>query len=335
MYRLPYQALLYTCGCYECHMCGGTIVNKKYIITAAHCTVCKKEKKSIIKDVNVLIGDHNHCDGLTNEGGTLIPANNVTVINHPNYDEDDGFCVNVRNDIAVLELSTEITFNDKVKPACLPTSETKDYSGWNSTVSGWGDTVATSRTSCTLKESVVKVLSPARSGAYAECSSSLKSPNSKICAWAEGTDACNGDSGGPLTVVENGKFVLIGVVSCGRGCAKGTNPGVYTRVQGFLPWIKNIIADSGSCTCCYPGCQNEAKNGTDYEGNVAKTKSGRECQKWSEQKHNRKFAYVGEHNFCRNPDDHKGVWCYITDKEKRWEECDVQTCDIGQSLGSH
>ena len=39
-----------------------------------------------------------------------------------------------------------------------------------------------------------------------------------------------------------GKFVLIGVVSYGAGCAAST-PGIYARVQGFLPWIKSLIAD--------------------------------------------------------------------------------------------
>ena len=44
-----------------------------------------------------------------------------------------------------------------------------------------------------------------------------------------------------------GKFVLIGVVSYGSGCAHNT-PGVYARVQGFLPWIKSIIADGNNIT---------------------------------------------------------------------------------------
>merc|ERR1712107_107577 len=45
---------------------------------------------------------------------------------------------------------------------------------------------------------------------------------------------------------ENGKYVLLGVVSYGSGCAT-QHPGIYARVQGFLPWIKTIIAD-GECS---------------------------------------------------------------------------------------
>merc|ERR1712013_790840 len=44
--------------------------------------------------------------------------------------------------IAILKLSKDLTFSDKIKPACLPTSATKDYSGKASTISGWGGTKA-------------------------------------------------------------------------------------------------------------------------------------------------------------------------------------------------
>merc|ERR550517_1682260 len=102
----------------------------------------------------------------------------------------------------------KITFTANIKPACLPTSETKDYSDMASTISGWGGTIGYSNQQpqqprqCELKESVVKVLSPTSE----KCSSYLRTTTStsKLCAWAEGTDTCQGDSGGPLTVAESG-----------------------------------------------------------------------------------------------------------------------------------
>ena len=78
---------------------------------------------------------------------------------HPDYNKDT-----ISNDIAVLELAEELTFTKKVKPACLPSSETKDYSGRASTVSGWGGTIGYGPNDqrpqqprqCTLKETIVK-----------------------------------------------------------------------------------------------------------------------------------------------------------------------------------
>ena len=68
-------------------------------------------------------------------------------------------------------------------------------------------------------------------------------------------------------------------------------------------------------------------NGKDYKGEVDKTVSGKDCQDWAVQKpHKHQFEDVGEHNFCRNPDNHTTVWCYTTNKKWRWEACDVPKC---------
>jgi len=244
-YKLPYQALFYPClNGGGCGLCGGTIVNKRFVITAAHCLFQGSTAVTTSNGLlRVAIGEHSICDGLTNEGGKFIKVKTATV--HPSYTFP-------QNDIAVLELEEDITFTTNIQPACLPTSATKDYSGKASTISGWGGTVGYAGGApqpqqprqCGLKESVVEVLSTSSS----TCSSFLgtSSSTNRLCAWAKGTDTCQGDSGGPLTVAEGGKYTLLGVVSYGAGCASST-PGIYARVQGFLPWIQSLIS-SGECS---------------------------------------------------------------------------------------
>ena len=42
---------------------------------------------------------------------------------------------------------------------------------------------------------------------------------------------------------------------------------------------------------------------------------------------------LGDHNYCRNPDDEKGAWCYTTDPDHRWEYCDCP--ESRQTLVTH
>jgi len=66
-----------------------------------------------------------------------------------------------------------------------------------------------------------------------------------ICAgYAEGKkDSCVGDSGGPLTCRASKQWKLIGVVSAGDECALRNRPGIYTRVERFVDWIKKYVLD--------------------------------------------------------------------------------------------
>merc|ERR1712212_407736 len=244
-YKLPYQVLVSPCNKQgQCFMCGGTILNKRYVVTAAHCLYAGKDLMTLKGGATfrVMLGEHDHCKATS----SFVLAS--AVHKHPKFDLNNP---SGDNDIAILKLSKDLTFSDKIKPVCLPTSATKDYSGKASTVSGWGGTKAYTPLKpvdqprqCALKEVIVEILKPSST----KCSNFLgdSSSTTMLCAWAKGKDACQGDSGGPLTVAENGKYVLLGVVSYGSGCAT-EQPGVYARVQGFLPWMKKIIAD-GECS---------------------------------------------------------------------------------------
>ena len=70
---------------------------------------------------------------------------------------------------------------------------------------------------------------------------------------------------------------------------------------------------------------------SNYVGQLNQTKSEKLCQKWTDQyphahgrtPENFPGKSLGDHNFCRNPDNEpEGAWCYTNDINSRWEYCD-------------
>jgi len=235
-HSLPYQVYVQAGG----YMCGGTILNKRYVLTAMHCLFDQNGQKHATSTVSIIMGEHNICDGL-NEGGQKIGVEKY--VERSDYNTDT-----LKNDIALLRLKSDIKFSDKVKPACLPTSA-KAYTNVMATVSGWGGTVQNNpgqqvqqKTACKLKATNIKILANSDD----QCKQQTRGVSTtQVCAYGEKTDSCQGDSGGPLVVNDGGKYVVVGVVSYGQGCAY-TTPGVYARVSSYMDWIKTNIAD-GAC----------------------------------------------------------------------------------------
>ena len=77
-------------------------------------------------------------------------------------------------------------------------------------------------------------------------------------------------------------------------------------------------------------------NGSSYHGNISVTASGIPCQSWTEQcphRHTMNNTYPELHNaknYCRNPQNSgQRPWCFTTDRNKRWEYCDIPKCIPG------
>jgi len=115
--------------------------------------------------------------------------------------------------------------------------------------------------------------------------------------------------------------------------AKGKPPvGKYVVIQMRTNGQLNLAEVKVECA----GCQKATTKGKDYRGDVSVTKSGKTCQAWDQQsphthpvftEENKQESGLGEHNYCRNPNEPGGVWCYTTDSDKRWEYCPVPFCE--------
>ncbi len=201
-------------GGYGGHFCGGSLIKKNWVLTAAHCI------PGGIK--TVVVGLHDQT-----QAGNAEKLEVEQVIAHPDYNKQPQ-----DYDFALVKLKGE----SKYPPVAL---NTRELTGKQDLVTaGWGYTVENGDISNALqKVSVPLVTAKACSAAYPG-----KITERMLCAGLPegGKDSCQGDSGGPLLAGSGAKQTLAGVVSWGEGCARPKKYGVYSKVSSVIPWIEGI-----------------------------------------------------------------------------------------------
>ena len=218
--------------------CGGSLINDRFILTAAHCVA-----NVSLSDIRVVLGAHD-----TFEVTQSLPAMPIADVILIDYDP-----VTISNDLALIKLGSQIDL-EAYAPVCLPTDSSIPDDVF---VTGWGLTNANSRggsMSTQLKEVDLIPLSDRR------CKREWQTYDRQrqLCAGESGNAVCQGDSGGPLSARINGQVTQIAVVSFGDpDCGLQTNvPSIFTRAFPYVLQIQSIVSyadmiDGVSTQWCY------------------------------------------------------------------------------------
>ncbi|XP_074141111.1 chymotrypsinogen B-like [Sminthopsis crassicaudata] len=206
------------------HLCAGTLINKNWVVTAAHCGVKRTDR--------VVAGKFD----LKSNKENIQVLKIAQVFRNKNFD-----MVDLSNDITLLKLATPAHYQDNVSPVCLPSASDDFPEGTTCITTGWGKNKKDAgRRLNILQQAALPLLSNTKCKTF--YGKAVK--DSMICAGANGVSPCMGDSGGPLVCKKNNAWTLVGITSWRDLSCSTNSPLVFTQVTKFISFIKETLANN-------------------------------------------------------------------------------------------